>query len=251
MLIDTNVNLGSWPFTFAPNRTAAQLTKHLAGSGINHAIVSHFGAAFQPDPMPSNRELLAATQKSSALTPLPVINLRLANWRDQLAECVTAKATAVKLLPANNNYSLRDKVVGEFMTALSETKLNLVINMRYEDERHRYFALDIKGLPLADVKLFLKRNPKVHVLLAGIMIPEVRELAKKSKNFSIDISYCEWINSVEDLVKLLSAKRIMLGTCTPLLSTRGEVDKLRFSKITKKAMEQISSTNAQKFFNLQ
>ena len=42
----------------------------------------------------------------------------------------------------------------------------------------------------------------------------------------------------------------MLGTCTPLLSTRGEVDKLRFSKITPKAMELISSTNAKQFFNL-
>lgn len=250
MLIDTNVNLGSWPFTFAPNRNAAQLTKHLSTSGINHAIVSHFGAAFQPDPMPSNRELLAATKKSAALTPLPVINLRLANWRDQLSECVAAKVGAVKLLPTYNNYSLRDKVVGEFMTALGETKLRLVINLRYEDERHRYFALNVKGLPLDDLKLFLIRNPKVHVLLAGVMIPEVRELAKKFRNFSIEISYCEWINSVEDLVKLITAKRIMLGTCTPLLSTQGEVDKLRFSKITPKARELISSTNAQKFFNL-
>jgi len=250
MLIDTNVNLGSWPFTFALNRSAAQLTKHLAASGVTHAIVSHFGAAFQPDPMPSNRELLAATKKSNALTALPVINLRLANWRDQLAECVAAKVSAIKLLPTYNNYSLRDKVVGEFMTALNETKLRLVINMRYEDERHRYFALDMKGLPLADLKPFLKRNPKTHMLLAGAMIPEVRELSAKFKNFSIELSYCEWINSVEDLVKLLTAKRIMLGTCTPLLSTRGEVDKLRFSKITPKAMEQISSTNAQQFFNL-
>lgn len=250
MLIDTNVNLGSWPFTFAPNRTAAQLTKHLAVSGITHAIVSHFGAAFQPEPTPSNRELFAATKKSKTLTPLPVINLRLANWRDQLAECVAAKVSAVKLLPTYNNYSLRDKVVGEFMTALNETKLRLVINMRYEDERHRYFALNMKGLPLSDLKLFLKRNPKTHVLLSGIMIPEVNELAKKFKNFSIEISFCEWINSVEDLVKLLTAKRIMLGTCTPLLSTRGEVDKLRLSKITPKAMDLIRSANAQQFFNI-
>lgn len=250
MLIDTNVNLGSWPFTFAPNRTPAQLTKHLAASGVTHAIVSHYGAAFQPEPTPSNRELLAATKKSNALTPLPVINLVLANWRDQLAECVEAKVSAVKLLPTYNNYSLKDKVVGQFMTALSETKLRLVINMRYEDERHRYFALNIQGLPLADLKLFLKRNSKTHVLLAGVMIPEVHELSAKFKNFSIELSFCEWINSVEDLVKLLTAKRIMLGTCTPLLSTRGEVDKLRLSKITAKAMELISSTNAQKFFNL-
>ena len=42
----------------------------------------------------------------------------------------------------------------------------------------------------------------------------------------------------------------MLGTCTPLLSTRGEVDKLRLSKITPKAMDLIRSANAQQFFNI-
>lgn len=250
MLIDTNVNLGSWPFTFAPNRTAPQLVKHLAASGVDRAVVSHFGAAFQPDPMPSNRELFTAVKKTPALTALPTINLRLANWREQLAETVESGATAVKLLPTYHNYSLRDKVVGQFMTALAETPLALVLNMRHEDERHRYFALNIKGLPLAEVKLFLKRHPKVHVLLAGIMIPEVSELAKKFKNFSIDISFCEWMNSVEDLVKLITAKRIMLGTCTPLLSTRGEVDKLRLAKLTSKQRELISSANAIAFFKL-
>lgn len=250
MLIDTNVNLGHWPFTFAPNRTAAQLVKHLAANGVDRAVVSHFGAAFQPDPSQSNRELFNAIKKSPTLTALPAINLRLANWREQLAETIEAGATAVKLLPTYHNYSLRDKVVGEFMAALAETSLALVLNMRHEDERHRYFALNIKGLPLADVKWFLKRHAQVHVLLAGIMIPEVRELAQKLKNFSIDISFCEWMNSVEDLVKLITAKRIMLGTCTPLLSTRAEVDKLRLAKLTAKQRELINSANAIKFFNL-
>lgn len=250
MLIDTNVNLGAWPFTLAPSRTAAQLAKHLASNGVDCAVVSHFGAVFQPDPMPSNRELFTAVKKTPALTPLPTINLRLANWREQLAECIAAGATAVKLLPTYHNYSLRDKVVGEFMAALADTKLALVISLRHEDERHRYFALNIKGLPLADVKAFLKRHSKTHVLLAGIMIPEVRELAKTFHNFSIEISFCEWMNCVEDLIKLLTAKRIMLGTNTPLLSTRAEVDKLRFSKILAKSRELISSANAIKFFKL-
>jgi hypothetical protein len=74
MLIDTNVNLGCWPFTFTPDRTAAQLVKHLAASGIDRALVSHFGATFQPDPMPSNRTLLAAVKRTPALVPIGAIN---------------------------------------------------------------------------------------------------------------------------------------------------------------------------------
>ncbi len=250
MLIDTNVNLGSWPFTFTPARTAAQLVKHLAASGIDRALVSHFGAVFQPDPMPSNRTLFAAVTRTPDLVPIPVINLRLANWRDQLAECQAAKVCAVKLVPNFNNYRLTDPVVGEFMGTLAKTKLRLVINFRYEDERHRYFALDIKGVPIADVEKFLRRYPQQQVLFTGIYRPDLKELAKAYPNFSAEISFCEWHNTLEDLLKTIPARRLMLGTCTPMLSTRGEVEKLRLARIPAKAKELIGSTNAIRFFKL-
>ena len=250
MLIDTNVNLGCWPFTFTPDRTAAQLVKHLAASGIDRALVSHFGATFQPDPMPSNRTLLAAVKRTPAIVPVPVINLRLANWRDQLAECQATKVCAVKLLPNFNNYRLTDPVVNEFIEALAKTKLRLVINLRYEDERHRYFALNVKGVPITDLTACLKRHPKQQFFLTGIYRPELKELAKTCENFSAEISFCEWHNTLSDLLKDIHARRLMLGTCTPMLSTRGEVDKLRFANIPAKAKELIGSTNAVRFFKL-
>ena len=73
MLIDTNTQLGVWPFTFTPDRTAAELLKHLRASGISRALVSHLGAVFQPDPMPSNRTLFAAVKRTPALVPVPVV----------------------------------------------------------------------------------------------------------------------------------------------------------------------------------
>ncbi|MCC6416228.1 MAG: hypothetical protein IT582_09995 [Opitutaceae bacterium] len=249
-MIDANAHLGSWPFTFTPARTAAQLARHLADHGIARALVSHLDAVFQPEPMPSNRKLFAAVKRTPQLIPVPILNLRLANWREQLAECQAAGACAVKLTPNFHNYTLAAPLVADFVAALAKTKLKLVINLRFEDERHRYFGLKVVGLPVADLQVLLKKNPQIHPLITGIYRPELKELAKTAKNFSADISFCEWHNTIADLLPTIPANRLMLGTCTPMLSTRGEVDKLRLAHIPAKAKALIGTSNATRFFKL-
>ncbi len=252
MLIDSNVNLGPWPFSPIAVRTAPQLAAHLAAHGIRRALVSHLGAVFLPDPMPANRDLFAAVRRTPALVPVPIINPLLPNWREQLALCQAAVPglTAVKILPNYHNYKLRAKRLTDFMAALAAAKLKLVLNVRLEDERHKYFALRIKGVPVADLAAFLKRFPQHHVLLTGIYKPELEKLAPAHANFSADIAFCEWINTLEALLQKIPARRLLLGTCTPLLSTRGEVEKLNFAKIPASAKTLIGSTNAKRFFGL-
>jgi predicted TIM-barrel fold metal-dependent hydrolase len=252
MLIDSNAYLGPWPFAPIAVRTAPQLSAHLAAHGIRRALVSHLGAVFLPDPMPANRELFAAVRRTPSLVPVPIINPALANWREQLAICQAAVPglTAVKILPNYHNYKLRASRLTDFMGALSEAKLKLVLNVRLEDERHKYFALRIKGVPVADVAAFLKRFPKHHVLLTGIYKPELEKLVPEHTNFSADIAFCEWYTTLVSLLEKISARRLLLGTCTPLLSTRGEVAKLNFAKIPASAKTLIGSTNARRFFGL-
>ncbi|MBP9913459.1 MAG: hypothetical protein KBF26_08635 [Opitutaceae bacterium] len=252
MLIDTNVNLGPWPFTPVPARTGAQLAAHLAANGIRRALVSHLGAVFLPDPMPANRELFAAVRRTPALLPVPILNPTLATWREQLAACRAAVPglRAVKILPNYHNYKLSSRRLDDFMAALAEAKLKLVLNVRLEDERHKYFALRIKGVPVAALDAFLKRFPSHHVLLTGIYKNELEKLALTHTNFSADIAFCECLNTLEALLEKVSARRLLLGTCTPLLSTRGEVDKLRCAKIPAKAQALIGTENARRFFKL-
>lgn len=249
-MIDTNAYLGSWPFAFTPARTPAQFARHLASHGIQRALVSHLDAVFQPAPMPANRRLFAAVERAPELIPVPIINLRLANWREQLAECQAAGVRAVKLTPNYHNYTLAAPAVADFAAALAQTKLKLVINLRLEDERSRYFGLNVVGLPVADLKAFLKQHPRLHPLITGIYRHELKELAKAAPNFSADISFCEWHQTLVDLLTVVPASRLLLGTCTPLLSTRGEVDKLRLARIPAKAKTLIGATNATRFFKL-
>jgi len=254
MLIDTNVNLGSWPFRPIPNRTGPELAAHLATNGIRRALVSHLGAVFQPDPMWANEELFAAVKRTPALLPVPIVNLALANWREQLARCrAAADIRAVKILPNFHNYRLRSPRLDEFMAALAEADLKLMLNVRYEDERHKYFALRLKGVRLAEIIAFLQRFPTHHVLLTGAYwMQEVLPLVTKHAdlNFSVEIAFCETFKTLETMLGKMPARRLMLGTCTPLLSTRGQVDKLRCAMIPAKAKTLIGSENARRFFNL-
>ncbi|MDB6095093.1 MAG: hypothetical protein JWM32_2655 [Verrucomicrobia bacterium] len=251
MLIDSNVNLGPWPFSPIPEYTGPQLAAHLAATGIRRALVSDLRAVFLPDPMPANRRLFAAVKRTPALLPVPILNPALRPWREQLDECIkAAPIRAVKICPNYHNYSLGAAHLDEFVAALSAAKLKLVLNVRLEDERHKYFALRIKGVAVADIGAFLQRFRSQHILLSGIYKPDLEKLAPSHANFSADIAFCEWINTLEALLEKIPANRLFLGTCTPLLSTRGQVDKLVRARIPARAKKLIGSENARRFFGL-
>lgn len=251
MLIDSHTYLGQWPFAPLPDYTAGKFVKHLAESDITQAVVSPLNAVFLPEPMPANRKLFAAVKSAPALIPVPIINPTLGTCLDQLDECQQlAPIRAVKILPNYHNYRLNHRQMASFMEELKTRKLKLVINVRLNDERTQYFGLNIKGVPPTDIAKFLQKHPASHPLLTGIFRPEVKTLATQCENFSADISYCEWRNTVKDLLTVLPARRLMLGTCSPILSTRGQVDKLRLAGIPQRAKTSIGTTNAKRFFKL-
>jgi len=251
VLIDSNVHLGTWPFAPLPEYTAGKLVAHLSSQTIGHSLVSHLGAVFLPDPMPANRKLFKAVKSYSAFTPVPVINPTLATWREHLETCLSAAPIrAVKIFPNYHNYRLTDRRLDQFVAALDEAKLKLILNVRLADERTQYFALRIKGIPPSQIASFLLRFAEHHPLLTGIYRPELKQLAGQCENFSADIAFCEWRNTIADLLTVLPPHRLLLGTCSPLLSTRAQVDKLRLAGISAKAKTLIGSINAKRFFRL-
>lgn len=250
MLIDTNVQWGPWPFASLPEPSGPVLARQLAAHGIRRALVSPLAAAFLPDPMPANRRLFAGLKSSRALVPVPVINPALAHWREQLEACRAARARAVKLLPNYHNYRLTDRRVAAFMAALAPTGIKLVIGVRLNDERTAYFALRIKGVPTTELATFLQRFPDQHPLLTGLQRPALKTLARQCPNFSADLAFCEWQDTVADLLTVLPRTRLMFGTGTPLLCTRAQTDKLQLACIPAQAKTLIGSRNAARFFRL-
>lgn len=250
MLIDANTSLGPWPFSPIVERTGPELAAHLAANGIGRALVSHLGAVFLPEPMAANRRLFAAVRQAPSLIPIPIVNPGLANWPEQLAECRAAGVRAVKILPDFHNYRLSSPRVAEFMAAIGELGIRLILNQRYEDGRSKYFALRLKGVTVADLAAFLGRFPSHHVLLCNCYKQEILPLAEKHSNFSVELAFCEAFKTLEFLLARIPARRLVLGTNTPLLSTRGQVDKLRLAEIPTRAKRLIGADNIRRFLSL-
>lgn len=249
MLFDVNCYLGAWPFSLAPEQSAAQFAQHLSRSGIRRAAVSPFGAVFQPEPMPANRALFAATRLRKNFTPLPVVNPALADWRSQLAECAAKPGVrAVRLFPNYHNYSLAAPMLEEFVAELRARRLRLVLTARLEDERHRYFGLTVKGVPSAELAAFLEAHRSLAPLITGLSVGEALALAEKHENFSADLAYQENIALAAMLRGKLPAARLMFGTLAPLVSAQAQTAKLAAPGFTAAERRRIGFANAEKFF---
>lgn len=250
MLIDTHLHLGRWPFTLVPDRSAMQLAMHLRAHGIGRALVSPLDAVLQPDPMPANRALFAAVRPTPALLPVPTVNPALANWREQLDFAAAGPLHAIKLYPNYHNYRLDSHRFDGFFAEVEERRLKLIISVRIEDDRHRYFALQIRNVPTPQIANFLQQHPGLHPLLLGAGLPELRTLIKTCDNFSTDTSFVEWLESIATLVREMPVRRILFGSHAPFFVTEASIAKLRTARISTARRNAIGSGNAKRFFRL-
>ncbi len=249
MLFDTHVHLGSWPFAFLPEFTAPQLAAYLKDRGISRAAVSPLAAVLAPDPMPANRALLAAVSRTPALLPVLTVNPALAHWHEQLDLCANTPLRALKLYPNFHNYRLDARRFAPFFAEVAARKLRVLIGVRLEDERHRYFALRMKGVPAKQLAAFLKQQPDLHPLLLGLYLGELREIAKRASNFSADTSCIETMRSAEILAKEFP-RRIVFGSHTPFFNTHASAEKLIAARLSTKARIAFARANAEHFFGL-
>lgn len=252
MLIDTSAFIGPWPFKHLPAHTAATLQRHLDASGVTQALVSHLGAVFDCDPMPANRALFQATRRRPALVPVPILNPNLAAWPDHLEECCTRAAglRAVRLLPSYHELDFRSPRLEALVTAVSERGLRVILSVRLVDHRLDYFALKIQPVSLARLDAWLKANPRLQPLLSGLTLTEVQALVRARRRFACDISFVEWLYSLETLVKQGAKQQLLFGSNTPFFVTQANVAKLEGAAIPAAARDAIAWRNAARLFAL-
>ena len=250
-MIDVNVHTGSWPFQRFSVDSLTALSEHLSAEGIETGFVSHLGCVFYPDPDVFNRELLAGCESVAGLQPVPVVNPHLNGWRDNLALYLDHGIRAVKIIPSFHNYRLYSRPVFELMEALAEAGIRLMLQMRFEDERDRYFALNVFGPKVDQVVNLAQRFADIEILCLSTYLPEARELAKRTENVLVDISFTEWLFTIELLLEDFAPERILFGSHTPILVTKATVMKLMNSDIEYDLKARIGSLNAKRFLGMQ
>lgn len=246
-LFDANAWIGGWPFVLRPVESAAMLARRIKSASISAALVSPLGAVLAPDPMPANRELLETTKRRRTLHPVPVINLRLRIWPQHLDEvCEDSRVRAIRLLPTFHGYSMHSAVVSEFMRELERRNLRPIVTARLEDERQKYFALSVRGIPIRSLRAYLERFGKTRVLCTGLYRPEILELAS-SGNLLADTSMAEWDQTVRGLLAKIPVRRLCFGSLSPFLSITGNVAKVIEARVPKASRQQIGSRNLSRF----
>ena len=249
--IDTNVNFGHWPFERLPKRTLAQLAQHLEFHNIEQALVSHIETLFIPDPDPCNRELIRSSSRFPSITPVPVINLTNPDWHQNLeAYRSMTDLKAVKLYPSFHNYSLGSVRCKEFTRFLVQTDIRLIIGIRMLDERHQYFGLKVKGLPIKQLISYAKRFPDLPIHCTGLYRLEILEIAEQCPNISTELSFADGHDLINRLTEKMSPDRLTFGSHTPLMVTEANTYKHQVAQISKATQSKIAHRNAKKLFKL-
>jgi uncharacterized protein len=245
---DASTWIGQWPFAFLEAHTPQSLRSLLAAHGIRRALVSPLDAVFAPEPGPANRNLLQKTRGVKALLPVPVINPALANWREELAACATdERVRAVKLLPAYHNYRLTHRGVGELVRELAARQLRLIVQVRLIDERHEYYAMTIKPVPVDDLDSLMKRHPELPVLASGLLRTEVMTLTPKHPQLLADLSLAEWHETVKHLLAKVSARQLVFASHTPFLITAAARAKVEVGGVAAAKLKEIATGNLEKW----
>ena len=245
---DANTWIGRWPFAFLDVHTARSLAAELGRHEIGRALVSPIDAVFAPEPEAANRELLRATQGVETLTPVPVIDPALANWREEL-DVVTLdpRVRAVRILPAYHDYRLNHRAVGELAKEVVRRKLRLIVQVRLIDERHEYHALTIKPVPVAEVSAFVIRHPRLRVLASGLLRSEILSLLPKHPELLADFSFAEWHDTLRHLLAKISVRQLAFASHTPFLITAAARAKLDTAGIAETKRERIGFGNLERF----
>lgn len=251
-LIDINVSYGHWPFQALRRRSLAELGTHLRSEGIVQAFVAHLATVFLPDPEPSNLALIEEAANVRGIHPVPVVNPALPGWQQHLDDCRRrAELKAIKIYPTFHNYRLTSDLMSPLVAYVRNHNLRLLVSMRLEDERMRFFALDVLGLPLDDVVAFHKQYSDVPFVCLNAYLPEARRIGRETKLVGVDTSFTEWFFTMEELLKDVAPERLFFGSHSPFLYAKAGVMKLTQSRLDDESKTLIGAANAARHFRLQ
>jgi predicted TIM-barrel fold metal-dependent hydrolase len=247
MLIDVHVSLGHWPFQPLRPRTPAQLARHLAVEGIDHAYVAPVDAILYPDPHLGNEELLPRLRGYPTLRPVGVVNPALANWRETLDASVEWGARMVKLLPNYHAYPLDAPFVDDLRQYARERGVRVAVQVRVEDERNQYPRMQIPNVDLASLIAFAQRLPEEPLLALGAYFHEAVELVRGTPNVLVDLAAIERLDTLRSFLREVPSDRVLFGSHTPFFYTRAAVMKLRDAELDGETEQAIAADNARRF----
>ncbi|HEY5219001.1 MAG TPA: hypothetical protein VIJ16_04290 [Gemmatimonadaceae bacterium] len=227
-MIDVNALIGPYPFRYVPHPDPEVLVQVLAREGLSGAWVGHLPSAFYRDPSAGNAQLYTAlAAHRPTLRPVPTIRPDWPGWENAVRTAAAAGAPAVRAYPAIWELGPHDERMRDLAIACGESRMALLLSVRFEDLRQRH-SLDCAGdLTAAAIRDLARvgKGVRLVVVAAGReMIEEVHWglTVEEQQRVVWDISWI-WGPPEDHLAKLfrtIGAERFVYGTQWPLRLTQ-------------------------------
>lgn len=227
-MIDTNALIGPYPFRFVPHPEPDVLVRVLEREGLSGAWVGHLPSAFYRDPSAGNAQLFTSLAPyADRLRPVPTIRPDWPDWQRAVRIALDAGAPAVRIYPPQWGLAPADSRLNELAIACAESKLAVILTVRFEDLRQRH-PLDVAGdLQPASVRHLARLSSRLRLIVTAAgreFIEEVHWGLTEAEQRRVfwDFSWV-WGPPEDHLAKLfrsIGSMRFVFGTQWPLRLTQ-------------------------------
>jgi hypothetical protein len=226
-VIDVNALIGPYPFRFIPHPDPEVLVRVLEREELEGAWVGHLPSAFYRDPSAGNAQLYTALQQHQLLKPVPTIRPDWPGFARAIATARDAGAPAVRAYPQLWQLAPGDSRMNELASACGESKLALILTVRFEDLRQRH-SMDVAGdLAAAAVRPLARAAPEARIIVTAAGREFIEEVhwgltPEEQGRVLYDFSWV-WGPPEDHLAKLfrtVGSARFVFGTQWPLRLTQ-------------------------------
>ena len=253
MTVDAAAYLGAWPFRPIEG-TVAGLRKMMRTERVQQALVSPLEGLFYADPRPANDRLLRRLSGGRSLWAVPVVNLRLADWRDELARMAgRRRVRGMRLAPGFHGYRVEE--AREALVAAAEHDLAVVIQVRMQDERHHHLPTQrAEEAPLEDIVALAAAAPESRVVASGARLAETLEQAEHIRqlaNIWLDMSHMDGLDCMKEAAQAVGVRHLAFATNWPFFCARSAVLKVGEAELRDRDATAVMERNARIAFGLE
>jgi len=237
-LFDANCAVGAWPTDRLVYETVDGLLAEMDRLGIKQALVSHT-LAQHFDPPEGNRILVEELAGHERLLPcwtlLPPSCGEMGTVQELVQDLARSSVRAVRLYPRIHSYSLDTWQCGDLLTALSERRYVLLIDMEQTD--------------WSEVARLCEAYLDLSVVITALGYRHLRFLFGLWAHYSnlyCDLSNFSTYLGVEETLQRFNSERLLFGTGLPTLDGGGPIARLFYTRAPESDLEAIAHGNLER-----
>ena len=254
-LIDTNVNLGRWPFRRLPLDETPLLVAKLRACGVAFALAGSFETLLNKDITAVNARLADECHHrgENILIPIGTINPMLPDWEEDLRQCAEIHGMpGIRLHPNYHGYTLKDPIFERVLTLAAERNMLVQLAVSMEDERTLHPLVNVPPTDVAPLPAILQKFPRVRLQLLNVFRTVrgklIQDLAAARVRF--EIATLEGVAGIANLLEQINESCLLFGSNAPFYYFESSQLKLKESPLNERQLHAIREGNARSFLSV-